>query len=126
MTANSADAASIDVHGMLREPGMAPSISIAAGILAGRRRAMHKIEIYTRAWCGYCHMAESLLTSVGCEFREYDIGDNVMLERELARAGCSYCCQGRKYARQPRAAYLGPAATSYKLQEQGLPTGNFQ
>jgi glutaredoxin 3 len=32
-----------------------------------------KVEIYTRAWCGYCHRAKRLLEEKGVEFVEYDI-----------------------------------------------------
>ena len=32
-----------------------------------------KVEIYTKAWCGYCFRAKRLLESKGVEFVEYDI-----------------------------------------------------
>jgi glutaredoxin 3 len=32
-----------------------------------------KVEIYTKAWCGYCFRAKRLLESKGVEFEEYDI-----------------------------------------------------
>jgi len=32
-----------------------------------------KVEIYTKAWCGYCFRAKRLLTSKGVDFTEYDI-----------------------------------------------------
>jgi glutaredoxin 3 len=32
-----------------------------------------KVEIYTKAWCGYCLRAKQLLSSKGVEFEEYDI-----------------------------------------------------
>lgn len=32
-----------------------------------------KVEIYTKALCGYCYRAKSLLQSKGVEFVEYDI-----------------------------------------------------
>ena len=32
-----------------------------------------KVEIYTKAWCGYCHRAKRLLESKGVDFVEYDI-----------------------------------------------------
>lgn len=35
--------------------------------------AMAKIEIYTKAFCGYCHRAKTLLTAKGAAFEEYDI-----------------------------------------------------
>ena len=44
---------------------------------------MHKVEIYTRAWCGYCHMARSLLQSLGCPFQEYDIEADAGLQQEM-------------------------------------------
>jgi len=31
------------------------------------------IEIYTKAWCGYCVRAKNLLQAKGMEFSEYDI-----------------------------------------------------
>ncbi|HYD24246.1 MAG TPA: glutaredoxin 3 [Croceibacterium sp.] len=32
-----------------------------------------KVEIYTKAWCGYCFRAKRLLESKGVAFAEYDI-----------------------------------------------------
>ena len=32
-----------------------------------------KVEIYTKAWCGYCFRAKRLLESKGVEFAEYDV-----------------------------------------------------
>ena len=34
---------------------------------------MAKVEIYTKAFCGYCMRAKSLLQSKGVDFQEYDI-----------------------------------------------------
>lgn len=34
---------------------------------------MTKVEIYTKAWCGYCARAKALLESKGVSFNEYDI-----------------------------------------------------
>lgn len=34
---------------------------------------MAKVEIYTKAFCGYCMRAKSLLQSKGVHFEEYDI-----------------------------------------------------
>ena len=34
---------------------------------------MAKIEIYTKAFCGFCARAKSLLDSKGAEYEEYDI-----------------------------------------------------
>jgi glutaredoxin 3 len=32
-----------------------------------------KVEIYTKAWCGFCHRAKRLLDSKGVEYIEHDI-----------------------------------------------------
>ena len=32
-----------------------------------------KVEIYTKAWCGFCHRAKGLLSSKGVDFVEYDV-----------------------------------------------------
>ncbi|APE28797.1 glutaredoxin 3 [Aurantiacibacter gangjinensis] len=32
-----------------------------------------KVEIYTKAWCGFCTRAKRLLDSKGVEYTEYDI-----------------------------------------------------
>lgn len=34
---------------------------------------MANVEIYTKAWCGYCARAKALLTDKGVAFEEYDI-----------------------------------------------------
>ncbi len=34
---------------------------------------MKKVEIYTKAFCGYCARAKALLDSKGVAFEEYDI-----------------------------------------------------
>lgn len=34
---------------------------------------MAKVEIYTRAFCGYCARAVSLLDGKGVEYQEYDL-----------------------------------------------------
>lgn len=34
---------------------------------------MAKVEIYTKAWCGYCARAKALLQGKGINFEEYDI-----------------------------------------------------
>ena len=34
---------------------------------------MAKIELYTKAFCPYCHRAKALLTQKGVAFTEYDI-----------------------------------------------------
>ncbi|WP_137679309.1 glutaredoxin 3 [Aurantiacibacter suaedae] len=32
-----------------------------------------RVEIYTKAYCGYCHRAKRLLDSKGVDYEEYDI-----------------------------------------------------
>jgi len=32
-----------------------------------------KVEIYTKAWCGFCLRAKSLLEEKGVDFVEYDV-----------------------------------------------------
>ena len=32
-----------------------------------------RVEIYTKAYCGYCHRAKRLLDSKGVDYQEYDI-----------------------------------------------------
>lgn len=34
---------------------------------------MAKVEIYSKAFCGYCHRAKKLFKKKGVEFVEYDI-----------------------------------------------------
>lgn len=34
---------------------------------------MANVEIYTKAWCGYCGRAKALLEAKGVTFEEYDI-----------------------------------------------------
>jgi glutaredoxin 3 len=46
-----------------------------------------KVEIYTKAWCGFCWRAKRLLDSKGVEYTEHDItlggpGRAEMLERK--------------------------------------------
>ncbi|WP_242126350.1 glutaredoxin 3 [Sphingobium sp. Sx8-8] len=48
---------------------------------------MAKVEIYTRAWCGYCARAKSLLDRKGVAFEEYDITmDGAKRQEMLDRA----------------------------------------
>ena len=42
-----------------------------------------KIEIYTTAYCPYCHSAKSLLKSKKVEFEEIDVSDDSDLRRKL-------------------------------------------
>ena len=44
---------------------------------------MAKIEIYTKGWCPYCHMAKRLLHSKGQEFVEFDVDADVDKYREM-------------------------------------------
>jgi glutaredoxin 3 len=39
----------------------------------GVMKPMAKVEIYTKAWCGYCARAKALLQGKGVGFEEYDI-----------------------------------------------------
>ena len=32
-----------------------------------------QVEIYTSAWCGFCHRAKALLNGKGVAYREYDV-----------------------------------------------------
>lgn len=34
---------------------------------------MAKVEIYTKAFCGYCHRAKALLDSKGVTYEEFDL-----------------------------------------------------
>ncbi len=52
---------------------------------------MPKVEIYTRAFCGYCARALALLRDKGVEFEEHDItmggpDRSAMIERANGRA----------------------------------------
>ena len=51
---------------------------------------MAKVEIYTKAFCGYCARAKRLLEAKGVQFEEYDItmggpGRGEMLQRASGR-----------------------------------------
>ena len=53
--------------------------------------AMAQVEIYTRAFCGYCARAKSLLQDKGVAFEEYDLSmggpqRSEMIERSGGRA----------------------------------------
>ena len=43
-----------------------------------------KVEIYTKAFCGYCHRAKQLLGRKGVSFEEYDISLGGPKAREMA------------------------------------------
>ncbi|MET0366041.1 MAG: glutaredoxin 3 [Sphingobium sp.] len=52
---------------------------------------MAKVEIYTKAFCGFCFRAKALLESKGVAFEEYDITRggpqrNEMLDRSGGRS----------------------------------------
>ncbi len=44
---------------------------------------MAKVEIYTKALCGYCHRAKRLLDSKGVDYIEYDITMGGEKRREM-------------------------------------------
>lgn len=49
---------------------------------------MRRVEIYTRGWCGYCHMAKALLRSLGCRPEEYDVDlDGARRQEMIERTG---------------------------------------
>jgi glutaredoxin 3 len=56
----------------LRIDNAAPSPEISpVGLLENPRVA--KVEIYTKAFCGYCHRAKALLDSKGVAYEEFDL-----------------------------------------------------
>lgn len=46
---------------------------------------MADIEIYTRAWCGFCHRAKSLLKSKSVAFQEYAIDADAKKRQEMLK-----------------------------------------
>jgi glutaredoxin 3 len=49
---------------------------------------MPRIEIYTKAWCGYCAAAKRLLARKGLSYEETDVeADPASLPAMIARAG---------------------------------------
>lgn len=49
---------------------------------------MAAVEIYTSAYCGYCHRAKALLSRKGAAFTEIDIdGDNARRGEMMTRSG---------------------------------------
>jgi glutaredoxin 3 len=47
---------------------------------------MPKVEIYTTAWCPYCHAAKSLLNQKGVAFEEIDASEPTMRDAMVERA----------------------------------------
>ncbi|HVW92680.1 MAG TPA: glutaredoxin 3 [Devosia sp.] len=47
---------------------------------------MAKVEIYTTAWCPYCHAAKTLLTQKGVEFEEIDASEPSVRDAMVERA----------------------------------------
>lgn len=46
---------------------------------------MAKVEIYTKATCGYCMMAKRLLSRKGVAFEEYPVGSDATKFEEMKR-----------------------------------------
>jgi len=44
---------------------------------------MSRVEIYTKRWCGFCHMAKNLLARVGLVFQEHDVTSDPGREQEM-------------------------------------------
>jgi len=52
---------------------------------------MQPIEIYTSAFCGFCHAAKRLLDEKGVSYSEIDVGGQPQLRQEMmARAQGRY------------------------------------
>ena len=52
---------------------------------------MQPIEIYTSAFCGFCHAAKRLLDEKGASYSEIDVGGQPQLRQEMmARAQGRY------------------------------------
>lgn len=47
---------------------------------------MPKVEIYTTAWCPYCHAAKTLLTQKGVAFEEIDASEPSVRDAMVERA----------------------------------------
>lgn len=47
---------------------------------------MPKVEIYTTAWCPYCHAAKSMLKHKGVEFDEIDASEPSVRDAMVERA----------------------------------------
>ncbi|MBT7934137.1 MAG: glutaredoxin 3 [Thiotrichales bacterium] len=50
---------------------------------------MNKVEMYTRATCGYCKAAKSFLNNHKIMFKEYPVGEGHNLEKMLSRSSGS-------------------------------------
>lgn len=49
---------------------------------------MARVEIYTKNWCPYCGFAKAYLRDKGVAYREIDVTDDAILEKEMrARSG---------------------------------------
>ncbi len=49
---------------------------------------MTRVQIYTKSWCGFSHRAKALLDAKGVDYREVDVTEDTVSEREMiARAG---------------------------------------
>ena len=46
---------------------------------------MNKIEIYTKAYCPYCHRAKAVLDSKGVQYKEIDISTDTTLQAEMIK-----------------------------------------
>ena len=48
---------------------------------------MNNIEIYTKAYCPFCHRAKAVLDSKGLRYKEIDVyGDNQLMEEMIKRS----------------------------------------
>jgi len=44
---------------------------------------MQTVEIYTSAYCGFCHAAKRLLSQKGVSFTEFDVGSDLGLRQTM-------------------------------------------
>ncbi len=44
---------------------------------------MSTVVIYTKDWCGYCHSAKQLLTTLGYKFEEIDVTHDLERYQEM-------------------------------------------
>ncbi len=48
---------------------------------------MNNIEIYTKAYCPFCHRAKAVLDSKGLQYKEIDVyGDNKLMDEMINRS----------------------------------------